>query len=814
MLKKISVIILTYMLVLSGVIVNVSASEGSEFSYWLNGDGIMVTGYKGTNPDVSIPESIDGKTVNKISYFTCQNLDMINTLTIPSSVTQIDGGIPLGVNKIEVAPGNSHYVVEDGVLYSSQYDVLIKCTKEVENLVIREEVTQLANDCFFDSNIVNLTIPETVTGTENLSIDKLPLLKSVKIYANYNYVSFYDCPLLESIYLPKTIERLNNMYTYNIFSGNCKAIKEVIIDEANENYYSNDGIVYQNDRMAYYPPGKTNEIYNIPENITSLMGYLENEYLKEIVFPSGLNDISVDCLIDCPSLNKITINENNSTFKFENDVLYKGSKLIYCLANTSGNKIVVNNDVVQIGDKAFSYNSNVEEIVLPENLESIGNSAFIDCVNLKTINIPKNISTLHESRVGTGQYYDSTNYVFEGCNSITNITVDPTNDYYVIENGGLYTKDYNVLLKFFDRTTENVEINENTQCIEIEAFRACENIESVNLKNVTDILYFSFAECTNLENIIYPNVNNFGFGNNFNGCSSLESVQLPDSYTNGDTLFAIFNNCESLKDIDLNSLENYYERSIFDNCPLVKKMVLPKSINYMMLKDNSGIVYYVYDNSYAKENIEKINAQIEDGTYWEGVEPFKYKVINELNDGTIGIIVDTQKNDNTNENTILTTSQIESGKDFDLVSDTFNNFVMYDIVLTNNGQNVAIDEECEVKIPIPKDMDIDNCKIYCLDENNQYVDMNAEYKDGYMVFKTVYFGEYIITDSEFISIGDINDDGLVSYNDAVLVLQADSKLIELTETQRKAADVNQDGIVNYNDAVQILRKDAGLITDF
>ena len=150
MLKKISVIILTYMLVLSGVIVNVSASEGSEFSYWLNGDGIMVTGYKGTNPDVSIPESRDGKTVNKISYFTCQNLDMINTLTIPSSVTQIDGGIPLGVTKIEVAPGNSHYVVEDGVLYSSQYDVLIKCTKEVENLVIREEVTQLANDCFFD----------------------------------------------------------------------------------------------------------------------------------------------------------------------------------------------------------------------------------------------------------------------------------------------------------------------------------------------------------------------------------------------------------------------------------------------------------------------------------------------------------------------------------------------------------------------------------------------------------------------------------------------------------------------------------------
>ena len=108
-------------------------------------------------------------------------------------------------------------------------------------------------------------------------------------------------------------------------------------------------------------------------------------------------------------------------------------------------------------------------------------------------------------------------------------------------------------------------------------------------------------------------------------------------------------------------------------------------------------------------------------------------------------------------------------------------------------------------------MNIDNCKVYYLDENNQYTDMNAKYQDGYMVFKTTNFNKYIITDSEFKTLlGDINNDGLISYADAVLILQADSKLIELTETQRKAADVNQDGIINYNDAVQILRKDAGL----
>ena len=47
-----------------------------------------------------------------------------------------------------------------------------------------------------------------------------------------------------------------------------------------------------------------------------------------------------------------------------------------------------------------------------------------------------------------------------------------------------------------------------------------------------------------------------------------------------------------------------------------------------------------------------------------------------------------------------------------------------------------------------------------------------------------------------------------------MILQADSKLIELTELQKLAADVNGDDIIDYNDAVQILKYDAGLIKEF
>ncbi|OUP74346.1 hypothetical protein B5F09_10525, partial [Erysipelatoclostridium sp. An173] len=81
-----------------------------------------------------------------------------------------------------------------------------------------------------------------------------------------------------------------------------------------------------------------------------------------------------------------------------------------------------------------------------------------------------------------------------------------------------------------------------------------------------------------------------------------------------------------------------------------------------------------------------------------------------------------------------------------------------------------------------------------------------EYEDIYVDCKIIVKSEYLL--------GDVNNDNLINYSDAVILLQADSKLIELTELQKSVADVNKDKIVDYNDAVQILRYDAGIITGF
>ena len=58
--------------------------------------------------------------------------------------------------------------------------------------------------------------------------------------------------------------------------------------------------------------------------------------------------------------------------------------------------------------------------------------------------------------------------------------------------------------------------------------------------------------------------------------------------------------------------------------------------------------------------------------------------------------------------------------------------------------------------------------------------------------------------------GDVNSDGRVRSNDAILALQIAAELMEPTEYQNQAADMNGDGRIRANDAILILRKAVGL----
>lgn len=77
--------------------------------------------------------------------------------------------------------------------------------------------------------------------------------------------------------------------------------------------------------------------------------------------------------------------------------------------------------------------------------------------------------------------------------------------------------------------------------------------------------------------------------------------------------------------------------------------------------------------------------------------------------------------------------------------------------------------------------------------------------------------EFSVTDSweeAPYTLGDVNGDGAINSVDALYVLQFNAGLIELNDSQKKAADVNSDESVNSVDALLILQKNAGYDVEF
>ena len=81
----------------------------------------------------------------------------------------------------------------------------------------------------------------------------------------------------------------------------------------------------------------------------------------------------------------------------EEPYTFGGTKLVLEKYNGSDKKVIVPENIKEIGNLAFADNLAVEEVVLPQSVEVIGGCAFSGCKNLRRINIPEKIITIDGS---------------------------------------------------------------------------------------------------------------------------------------------------------------------------------------------------------------------------------------------------------------------------------------------------------------------------------------------------------------------------------------------------------------------------------
>ena len=161
--------------------------------------------------------------------------------------------------------------------------------------------------------------------------------------------------------------------------------------------------------------------------------------------------------------------------------------------------IIIPNNVITIGDGAFSGCYNLLSITLPNGLTSVGDSSFAGCGRIESISLPNSVT-----RIG--------NNTFSYCTALSSFTI-PTN----ITNIDDYTfRECNSLT--------SIDIPAGVTRIGNNAFNGCTSLSSITIPNsVESIGDWAFSDCVIASVTIPATVNSIGEGA-FLNCSNLTSV--------------------------------------------------------------------------------------------------------------------------------------------------------------------------------------------------------------------------------------------------------------------------------------------------
>lgn len=231
---------------------------------------------------------------------------------------------------------------------------------------------------------------------------------------------------------------------------------------------------------------------------------------------------------------------------------YRKSKNIFYDANCN---------ITEIGDYAFwrrAKNTNETTYIIstfdssksnscniPSTVTYVGNYAF---TNNQFLNVSIPSSVIY---IGTNAFGSNIS------SSLSSVIVDSNNNYFIVENDNLYSKDFKMLLYHAKSSQNNaVVVNSNTKIIGFEAFNGA-SITSLDLNNaVESINGLAFNHCEKLGSVVntaFLKYINYSGNSNLTTDSSHYGQSAYDGKLNKPLYYGAFQNSTSLKSFDLKS---------------------------------------------------------------------------------------------------------------------------------------------------------------------------------------------------------------------------------------------------------------------
>lgn len=498
------------------------------------------------------------KSIGKNSFASCKKLEEI---TIPDSITELPDyaflecsalgtvNLPDTITSIGAYVFGSTKIWNDstGLVYAGDWIVGVK--EEMKTLdgnggifVFDEGTVGVSAEAFYEAEFSTLVLPNS-----------------------FKYVgakAFYGCPVITVCFGDEYIQEGEGVVTIGTRAfAYCKQLKTVLI-------YGN--------------------------NLTNIYSYafVGCTELEEIDLPDGENS----------KLQQIGTYAFNNTGMWNNatTLVYADKWVVGCVDSTVVAESV-RPGTEGIADYGFYNCPNLQAVSLPDSLKYIGEAAFYKCNALQSIEIPQNIQILNNYtffncyslanvKFATGsELLAIGRSAFYGCELLESITL-PTKvvvlgDYAFYNCINLSSVAMNGQLKVIGKRAfqmsfvQNIVIPNSVESLGSHAFYRCASLKTITLgTGITEILEFTFSDCTSLIQIVIPDNVTYIGKNAFKKCTSLTNLTLGNGLTKLDDY--AFYGC-NLKRVhipeNITTLGNY----VFRNNVELTSIILPATLQNM-----------------------------------------------------------------------------------------------------------------------------------------------------------------------------------------------------------------------------------------
>ncbi|WP_294475031.1 leucine-rich repeat protein [uncultured Ruminococcus sp.] len=515
--------------------------------------------------NVAVPASIKDVPVTVIGENAFYDVFRVTRIRLPETITVIgDYAFASCGNMTAVNIPDSVTEIGDSAFYN--------CSGLTE-LTIPDSVTKIGSKPFYGCHsLTSVALPDTVTRIGDAWFYDCPKLEAITLPDSVTEIgasAFVSCSSLTSVTIPASVGRIND-YAFS----RCTALAEVAFSPSAALTYIGDHAFSSCESLASI---------ELPASVAHLgdQAFGDCTALEAFTLPASLRELGENVFERCTALAACKVDPKNAYFTDVNGVLFTKDRKELCVypparpgeskSDTNCESYRVPYGTERIGAHAFQYACTLVDVWVPATVSYIGKEAFYNCRYMLSLSVVDPDCVFEEGTRWTicnsGGEFNGIVYGHEGSTTQSfaqeiGLNFGPLRETPIRMTEGDLS---------FDVYPDHAELCDCSEDVQGEVTVPA----MVYDVPVTKLAFPSFSNSTGITAVNLPGtLKEIGFCA-FEGCTGLTAIELPDSVTMLDEYS--FSGCTALTSVKLSGAITAIPDRCFQGCGF-KEFTIPDTI--------------------------------------------------------------------------------------------------------------------------------------------------------------------------------------------------------------------------------------------